>query len=296
MLHNLTDIFREADEQKIRELDYLGYTKIGKIGAVQLAELRRETKHFLASLKGKLPPDILFNLINSDAHTKAVSNAISEKYLVPKLMQVLNPDRVDMYPVSHLVKPFGRHSSIWHQDCAIVDERIDYSLNVWMPLVNSHRLNGCLWIFPGSHLSENFARQFGYNPIEGEVLAELKKYMKPIRVEAGEIIVFHRNIIHGSSNNWLPMDRIAMEAVAVPKGAQLYNFHRDENLLKDKVLGYRVRREHFLKEVPKEDFYDGTYAYEAFDDEGFEGTQKYLLDHIPDFVAHAKKYAYEYAG
>lgn len=282
-------MFQIPNISKELELKYLGFTKIGKMDRLTLNQLKEETNSLIAETKSKYPKGELFNLINSDFETKTKSNIITNRYLNTFLKTKLNLDLVDIYPVSHIVKPFGLRSSIWHQDSAIVDERESFSLNAWMPLVNSNLLNGCLWIFPGSHISTNFARQFGYNPIQGNLLKKLKRYLKPIYVEAGEVVLFHRNIIHGSSINWLPYNRIALESVVISKNAQLYNFHREESLAPNKVLGYQVTAGHFYKENPKEDFYNGTCKYIAFDDDGFDGITRYLNDNILYFAKYAQQ-------
>ncbi|MCG3167486.1 MAG: hypothetical protein POELPBGB_03278 [Bacteroidia bacterium] len=284
------NIFRENDMKRVRELEYLGYTRIGKLDSETLLALKHDSTILINKTKKKYPKGELFNLINCDFETKTASNEMVDKYLNPYLRKVIDTTKADIYPVSHLIKPFGFRSDIWHQDSAIVDERIDFSLNAWMPLVDSTKLNGCLWIFPGSHINTNYTRQFGYNPIQKNVLKTLSKYMIPVLVEAGEILLFHRSIIHGSSRNWLPCRRVAVESIVVSKNVQFYNFHRETAMAKDKVLGFQVEMKHFLKAQPKDDFYDGTYPYIEFPDPGFEGISNNLISNIPVFIEHAQKF------
>lgn len=284
------DIFRKYDKRKSAELQYFGYTKVGKMNVILLKEFMRESVKLINATKKKYPQGELFNLINCDLETKLASNRMVEKYLNPLLREIIDTDKADVYPVAHIIKPFGLKGDIWHQDAAIVDERKDYSLNAWMPFVDSTKLNGCLWIFPGSHVNTNFARQFGYNPIQNNLLKALKKYMVPISVKAGEILLFHRSSIHGSSRNWLPFDRIAVESVVVPQNVQFYNFHRDENLAKGKILGYKVEMKHFLKARPKDDFYAGIYPYDEFEDDGFEKISNSLFEKIWEYQQYAKRF------
>jgi len=283
----ITTIDKEA---RLRELQYLGYTKLGKIDFKLLSKLKIETVELVKITEKKYPKGELFNLINADVETKLASNDIVRRYLNVSLERWLDKNIVDIYRVSHIIKPFGVKSGIWHQDSAIVDENIHFSLNAWMPLVKSHRLNGCLWIFPGSHISKNFKRQFGFNPIKGNILKQLKKYFVPINIEAGEVLLFHRNLIHGSSINFLPMKRIAIESVVVSKSAQLLNFHRDDKIAKNKILAYHVDQAHFLKNNPKEDFYNGLYPCKLLEDESISEIGNYLSQNVPLFINHAKQF------
>lgn len=285
----MKDTLDFLNEKNYNELNYLGYTKLGVLPVNILNQLKEETDILLRKAKQKFPKGELFNLINSDFETKTASIELVDKHLVPFLKEKLDTTKVDILPVSHLVKPFGLKSGIWHQDSSVVDERTDISLNAWLPFVKSHRMNGCMWMFPGSHINENHFRQFGYNFIDGKLLKKMHKYMVPLTVEAGEIVLFHRNIIHGSSRNWLPKDRIAIEALITTKDAQLYNFHRERAILENKILGFKVDIEHYKGPNPKEDFYNEKYPYEVFEDEGFEVTQQYLLNSIPLFIEHSKK-------
>ena len=275
---------------KLKELDYLGYTSLGILPAEILSEIIYETKDLIKKTKNKFPKKQLFNLINSDLETKIASNEIIKRLFNPYLETILDTKVIDIYPVSHIIKPFGFKSGIWHQDSAIVDERNDFSLNAWTSLVDSSKLNGCLWIFPGSHINTNHTRQFGFNPIEGKTLKKLKPHLIPIKAKAGEVIVFHRNLIHGSSRNWLPFNRVAIESVITSKNAPFYNFHREENMAKNKILGFQVKMEHFLKENPKEDFYNGNYNYIEFEDQGMKKISEYLINNIPVFKNHADSF------
>lgn len=257
-----------------------GYVRIGKLDIKTFIQFKEESTALVNKHKKAFPKGELFNLINSNFHIKTSSNSLVDKYLNPYLKEVLNTNTVDVYPVSHIIKPFGWHSGIWHQDSAVVNENHDFSLNAWMPFVDSHRLNGCIWAIPGTHIAKNFKRQFGFNPVEGDFLKKIIKYMKPIEVKAGEVLLFYRNIIHGSSRNWLPFSRIAAESLITSKNAQFVNFHREDALHENKIIEYKVPVTHFLKENPKEDFYDSNTPYDLHDNETKDDTRKYLFDLI----------------
>lgn len=282
--------FNFLDKQQRKELMYLGYTVITGYPKKRLKELKKETSQFVKEVKYQFPKGELFNFINSTyIETKLRSNQMVQDYLVDYLEKTLDTSAIDILPISHILKPFGKKGQVWHHDSSVVDERIHFSLNVWMPLVNSHKLNGCLWMFPGSHINDNFFREFAYNYIEGHVYKEMRKHMTPIIVKGGDIVLFHRNIIHGSTNNYLPMDRIALEALILNKDIQMHVYRRDSKIIKNKILDYKVDVKHYLDDDNMKNFYSGEYEYDLIDEEPLDITQQRLIDSIPAFIAHAKK-------
>ncbi len=286
MKHN----FDFLDTNNQRELEFLGYTIIDGLHGDRLKELRKESNEFIKNVNTQFPKGEIFNLINSKfIDTKLKSHYMVDKYLVSYLKDSLNTKDIEILPISHIFKPFGLRGSVWHHDSSVVDETIHFSLNVWMPLVNSHRLNGCLWMLPGSHINENYYREFAYNYIVGNVFKEVKKHLIPIYVKAGQIVLFHRNIIHGSSNNYLPINRVALEALIINKGAQMHVYRRDNTIIENKILDYKVDVKHYLSEDNMKNFYSGEYKYDLLYEEPFEITQKKLIDSIPLFNQHAKK-------
>jgi len=270
-------------QEWIQSLNELGFVVLDKIDAQKLDELRSASMDLIQNLPKKDKGSQLLNLINASYSVKLASNEIIKRLFNPILAAYISTEEADIFPVSHILKPFGLKSDIWHQDSSIVDERTAFSLNAWISLIPSNRMNGCLWVIPGSHKNDNHFRQFGYNPVQGLLLKKMNKKLVPIEVDAGEIVLFHRNILHGSSRNWLPKTRVALESVVVSKGAQLYNFHREEALHKNQIMGFKVDMEHFLRENPKADFYNGRYSYELYEDLGFDGiTSKlsHFIDHL----------------
>jgi hypothetical protein len=277
------NILKGDNEYLNNELFSKGFVKIGFLPKNVLDDLRKDSYSLIKKTLIHYPKGELFNLINSDFEIKSSSNKIVDNYFTPYLTDKLDNSLVDCFPVSHLIKPFGLKSDIWHQDSSIVDEREAFSLNAWVSLINSNRYNGCLWVLPGSHINEIYFRQFGYNPITNSFIKKIKKELVPIEAKAGEVVLFHRNLIHGSSVNLLTKRRVAIESVIISKNAQLYNFHRDEKISKSKVLGFKVDINHFMGANPKEDFYNGKYDYDFFEDNSLKYIQEYFLQNISNF-------------
>jgi len=245
-------------------LNYLGYAIVGRMSRQELTAFEQESRELLTEAKRVHNNGEILSLINARHDLKLRSNALIRKHFCKFLEGMIAPDEADIYPVSHILKPFGLKSDICHQDSTIVEE-VDgkYSLNAWMPFVDSTRLNGCLWALPGSHTFKNYYRPFIPNPFfEQPITKTLWKKMTPVPCKAGEVILFHRSLIHGSSKNVLPWHRVAAEAVIISKDAPFVQYRFDSEISKDDIVRYEVPFEHFMRPVPKEDFYNKVYPYQ----------------------------------
>ena len=268
-----------------KDLHRFGYVKLNEVMSKSVMdEFLKQSKVLIREHSSRFPKGELFNFINASLDLKRASNELVKNYLNEELIKHLDLNYVDLYPVSHIIKPFGTKGQIWHQDSAVVNETKDFSLNAWMPFKKSSMINGCLWIIPGTHQLTNYKRQFGFNPIEGSFLKNLRKYMKPVIVEKGDVLLFYRNVIHGSSINWTPFRRIAAESLIVSKNAQFVNFHREDALQKNKIIEFKVSVEHFLKENPKEDFYSKSTPYTLHEDEAKEQIIQKINKELKDII------------
>jgi hypothetical protein len=103
---------------------------------------------------------------------------------------------------SFIVKSPGEESEMClHQDMTLVDESEFTGINIWCPLVNLTTSNGVLYILPESHrLFPTYRGSSipGIYDVHGD---EIKKYMTPLFLKAGEAVVFDQSILHFSPPN-----------------------------------------------------------------------------------------------
>ncbi|HCK75842.1 MAG TPA: hypothetical protein DHW07_01705 [Gammaproteobacteria bacterium] len=94
----------------------------------------------------------------------------------------------------------------WHQDDAYYQQtsHSDCRMSIWLPLTDCDETNGCLWTVPGSHkqgLQEWTKRAFGFcNLAFEDGLAQLDGAI-PVRIAAGDILLFHALTWHRSLSN-----------------------------------------------------------------------------------------------
>ena len=151
--------------------------------------------------------------------TESIFNILSN----PKILDIAESivgTEIYVSPVQHIrIKPpeditpkdeeSGRvlmGATPWHQDAGVVRPEADQTnnLTIWSPLCDVNETNGCLYVIPGSHQKGIIDHCPGYVGgasafvpdklfNKGEALA--------LPMKAGDILLLHRNIIHGSLSN-----------------------------------------------------------------------------------------------
>jgi hypothetical protein len=103
---------------------------------------------------------------------------------------------------SFIVKAPGPESVMEvHQDMTLLDESVYTAINIWCPLVDLTPHNGVLYVLPESHRIYPTYRGASIPNIYENVYQEIKQYMVPQYLKAGEAIVFDQSIIHYSPPN-----------------------------------------------------------------------------------------------
>lgn len=131
-----------------------------------------------------------------------------------------------------------------HQDITFVDEEKYASVNVWVALQDTNEENGCMYILPGSHRFRSTIRPTHSYPWTYEqVKNEIKKNAITIPVKAGEAIIFHHGVLHGSFPNRTSKPRLAAVMAAYHADAQLIHYYLPEG------KGYLLQKYQMDKEA-----------------------------------------------
>ena len=121
---------------------------------------------------------------------------------------------------STITKSAGKNQEVdWHQDA--VYEKVDSirRLIFWNALVDTHPENGGLSVLPGSHrkglVPHHPSPRNEYNRI---AVADVSDSL-PIALAAGDMLVIHPHLIHGSPENRTSGERVALMAGYHSRGA-----------------------------------------------------------------------------
>jgi hypothetical protein len=125
-----------------------------------------------------------------------------------------------------------------HQDDSEVDEQAGYySLVAWCPLMDINEENGVISVVPGSHRLGNHIRSIEMPWEFQPYIKEMTPLYRAIPVKAGEAIMWHPALLHGSTANTSDQDRLAVRYSIHPKGATLRQYFWKKDMPNGMVRG-----------------------------------------------------------
>ncbi len=136
-----------------------------------------------------------------------------------------------------------------HDDRTYLDEREQRAFTMWVPLVDtSPELdNGTLWIVPGSHRLFSAFSGTGTPDWIRPYEEYLDRHLVPLRMRAGEALVYDTKTVHGSTPNRTTETREAIATAVAPRGAELIHVVAAGG---NRRKVYRIDREFFLEVHP----------------------------------------------
>ncbi len=140
--------------------------------------------------------------------------------------QVLNDYR--LVTAGFVVKRPGDGAVSLHRDWTLTRSPEEVTLNFWCPLVDTDETNGTLRLVVGSHgLVPNIETAHVPSYFEGYGEA-IKPLATPIRVRAGEALIFDSGALHWSDVNRSEGPRPALLATWVPRESQVVFYALDQ--------------------------------------------------------------------
>ncbi|MCB9256493.1 MAG: phytanoyl-CoA dioxygenase family protein [Chitinophagales bacterium] len=147
---------------------------------------------------------------------------------------------------SFIVKYNGEESAFTlHQDSTSLDEEKYSPLSVWIPLQDTNLENGCLCVIPQSHKIFYPYRGISFSTPFHKIENTLRKYLVPIEMKAGDILLFDNRMVHYSPENNSKKPRLVVMSGLFPKEASLQNCYKELSP-KDAPLEIYEQAEDFL--------------------------------------------------
>jgi hypothetical protein len=141
------------------------------------------------------------------------------------------------------IKPPSKVSDLNpHQDAPVIDETKENALFVWIPLCDITEKNGAICVLPGSHLWGNHQRSLNVPWVFEKHTKILWKYMQPIYLKKGDILIWDSALIHSSKPNLSNQTRVAITTTLLPKNFKMVEYFKDKITPKGKVEKYEVEK------------------------------------------------------
>lgn len=178
----------------------------------------------------------LFDSFDTDVHRQAFGSSLQsgdlayrqavdrglKALLQPHVDRVFNGYRLCFANFTLKQPRNGLGEMPFHQDPTFVDETRFQSLGIWCPLIDVDPENGCLFVVPGSQrLNRGPRGPFTSFPYEGLAPLIREKHLVPVRMRAGQALVFCQKVFHTSPPNRGSRTRVCATALLAPHGAGL---------------------------------------------------------------------------
>lgn len=137
---------------------------------------------------------------------------------------------------SFIVKSPGPESAMCvHQDMTLVDESKYTGINIWVPLIDLTPTNGAIQALRGSHRLHPTYRGSSIPSFYETINEEIKPYLEPLYMKAGEALFFDQSIIHYSEANLSDNVRIVTNTYFTHKDATFNIAYWNKDYGADKI-------------------------------------------------------------
>lgn len=242
------------DQKLQNEFDATGYVVVDLFKPSEIAELKRIiSKPEVEKAESGFNIETSYKLSffsDSPAYRKKVFELIGS-YCQPFVDRFL--DNYEPLIVNTFDKKPGEGEVPIHQNWTFVDESNATSVSVWIPMIDTTRINGTMEVVKGSH---EFLSKFrspsipwAFENLRGIIRDE---FMQPINTEVGQAVILDDSILHYTSVNNSNEIRTAVQLIMKPKEAAALHYYKHAN--SNRVDVYEVDSEFFTKfkmnEVP----------------------------------------------
>lgn len=148
---------------------------------------------------------------------------------------------------SFVVKASGNESEFYvHQDTTAIDEFKFSPLSLWIPLQEIDATNGALTIIEKTHWFFSPFRGVSFPFPFSNIVNIVRKYLKPVYMKPGEVLVFDPRIVHNSMQNTSGKDRVAIISGIFDKEAEFITCYKDPASSSNPIELYRHEADYTL--------------------------------------------------
>jgi hypothetical protein len=133
-----------------------------------------------------------------------------------------------------------------HQDWSFVDENLYSSYAIWLPLEETTRENGGLYVLEGSHHWFNNYRSTRVNTQAISVFPHVKQHLKFMEIKKGQGVIFNHKLLHYTPPNLTSKNRMVVQTAIIPTLLQPFFPYRESD--QEDIIVYQVNDPFFINE------------------------------------------------
>ncbi len=214
----MKDSFKNSDFQK--QFEENGYVTIPLLSEPEIESLLQ----FFQSQVSEISEVFHTSHFSSNtAYKQAVHDKIVD-VVFKKAANFLTP-HIPVFGNFMVKQPNSKVYMQLHADWAYVEETQYRGISIWLPLVDTTKINGCLGVLPGSHKVLNAVRGPGIkqSSYKSDALW-VKKFGNLLPMKAGEAIFYDHALMHYSPSNKSGKVRPAINLSIVPQSAEIIHY------------------------------------------------------------------------
>lgn len=218
-----------------------GFVKIPFLNEEELKECRR----IFESLDPKLKVPFYSSIDSKDVDYRKNVDRQLHNLLGAKVEALF--DNYKTIAHTYIVKLPSPDTKIYiHLDDIHLDQSKYRAVNIWLPLVDVTRINGCLRVYRGTQNLPKYHRGFGVKFIYQSYEKLIEEGLEDVPVKAGELVIYDDLLIHASWPNLSNEIRPAIVSGLVPQESELWACFHHKGLRSDEVEYFKVDNEFWL--------------------------------------------------
>lgn len=223
------------------QITRLGYVKIPFLNEEELNECRE----IFNSLDPKLEVPFYSSIDSKEIEYRRKVDKMLHDLLGTKTEALF--DNYKTIAHTFIVKKPSPKTTIYlHLDDIHLDQKLYRAINIWLPLVDVTRENGCLRVYNGTNRLPKFHRGFGVDFIFRPYIPILEEGLIDVPVKAGELVVYDDTLIHASWPNLSDSIRPAIVSGLMPEEAEFWACFNHKGIQADEVEYFKVDKSFWL--------------------------------------------------
>jgi hypothetical protein len=234
------------DNQMREELYNIGYLICGNIGDQNIERLIQlyKSKHSFSGTEGGM----FYSLYSKNLEYRKIIHDEINAILLPFYNRFFSDFKSVIN--SFIIKTPGPHSDFTlHQDSTGLDENKFSPLSIWIPLQDTCIENGTLCVVPKTHHFFHPYRGISFPSPFFEYEATVRKYLVPINLKAGDMLMFDNRLVHYSHLNYSNSERIVVMSGLFPTSADILSVYKDTDTPNSPIEIYKQKEDFLLTNI-----------------------------------------------